>query len=315
MSKITPNKDELISVIINCHNGEKYIRECIDSVIQQTYKDWELVVWDNCSTDSTSKIIDSYDNDKIKYFKSQLFTPLGFARNKAIEKSKGKFFAFLDCDDVWFPTKLEKQITHFKDPKVGIVICDSYLFNENGIINQLYKNKIPPQGYVFSELLVNYFVSLETAIIRKQCLLNLDQWFDETYEVIEEYDLFTRIGYFWKVSYEDTVLAKWRIHSESLTWTKSNLFPKERRNMIEKYKSIIPNFGIKFSKEISLLIKKCDFEEGFDFLRNGKRVMAREFFRAYFLKDKYFFVLYIFTFLPSNIFYIFQKLRRNLRPS
>ena len=129
------------------------------------------------------------------------------------------------------------------------MISNSYLFNDDGIIKQLYREKPPPQGYVFRDLLVNYFISLETAIIRKECLLELDEWFDEKYEVIEEYDLFTRIGYSWKVSYEDSVLAKWRIHSESWTWTRSTLFPKERRNMIEKYKSIIPDFDFSFSKK------------------------------------------------------------------
>ena len=190
MAKNIYKKKDLVSVIINCHNGEKFIRECIDSVIKQTYKNWEIIVWDNFSTDKTANIIKSFNNDKINYFKSKIYTPLGFARNKAIEKANGEFIAFLDCDDIWFPQKLEKQITHFNDNKVGIVISDTYLFNDNGIIKQLYKNKKPPQGYVFRDLLVNYFVSLETAIIRKKCLLDLDEWFDETYEVIEEYDLF-----------------------------------------------------------------------------------------------------------------------------
>ena len=85
--------------------------------------------------------------------------------------------------------------------------------------------------------------------------------------------------------------------------------------MIEKYKSIIPDFDFSFSKEISILIKKCDLEDAFYFLRNGERFMARECLKTNFLKDKYFFVLYIFTFLPLSIFNLFQKLRRNIRPS
>ena len=78
-------------------------------------------------------------------------------------------------------------------------------------------------------------MSLETAIIRRKALEDLNYWFDTRFDVIEEYDLFVRISYNWKLDYVDEVLAKWRVHESSLTWTNSELFPKEKKVNVEKF--------------------------------------------------------------------------------
>ena len=99
----------LVSVIMNCYNGEKYLREAIDSVYSQTYKDWEIIFWDNASTDRSAEIAKSY-NSKLKYFRGEKTIPLGAARNKALEKCSGDYVAFLDCDDLWMEDRLKKQM-------------------------------------------------------------------------------------------------------------------------------------------------------------------------------------------------------------
>ena len=109
------NQKPLVSVIMNCHNGEKYLREAIDSVISQTYNNWELIFWDNHSTDKTSDIIKSYTDSRIYYHYSDTFTTLGKARNAAINASNGEIIAFLDADDIWLKEKLTKQIPLFRD--------------------------------------------------------------------------------------------------------------------------------------------------------------------------------------------------------
>ena len=151
-------KDNIcVSIIMNCYNGEKYLNEAIDSVLAQTFQDWELIFWDNQSSDNSAKILQSYEDERIQYYLSEKFTSLGEARNLAINQSKGEFIAFLDCDDLWLPEKLAKQIPLFSTPEVGLVICDTYFFNEKGIQKQLYKKKKPPVGNVFRELLGEYF--------------------------------------------------------------------------------------------------------------------------------------------------------------
>ena len=112
-------KDPLVSIIMNCHNGEKYLNEAICSVLSQTYENWELIFWDNQSTDKSSVIVQKYKDTRIQYFYAETYTRLGEARNHAIKKSQGEFIAFLDCDDLWMSTKLEKQIPLFSDTRVG----------------------------------------------------------------------------------------------------------------------------------------------------------------------------------------------------
>ena len=112
----------LVSVIINCFNGEKYLCEALDSVITQTYKNWEIIFWDNQSTDKSAEIFKSYKDSRLKYYCASSHTAILYeARNYALKKTNGDFIAFLDVDDWWLPNKLEKQIPLFDDPNVGLV--------------------------------------------------------------------------------------------------------------------------------------------------------------------------------------------------
>ena len=103
-------KKPLVSIIMNCHNGEQYLRESISSVINQKYKNWELIFFDNNSKDQSVKIAKSFFNKKIRVFKSRKFLKLYEARNQAIKKTKGQYICFCDTDDWWFKSKLQVQI-------------------------------------------------------------------------------------------------------------------------------------------------------------------------------------------------------------
>jgi glycosyltransferase involved in cell wall biosynthesis len=298
----------LVSVITNCFNGEKYICEAVDSVLSQTYKNWELIFWDNQSTDRSAEIFQDYDDDRLKYHYSDKFTPLGLARNLAIKKSKGELIGFLDADDIWLSDKLEMQVPVFNDEKVGICICDSYFFNETGVIKQIYKKNKPPNGMVFKELLGRYFISLETAMIRRSSLDLLDEWFDSRFNMIEEYDLFVRIGYKWEVGYVDKVLAKWRAHKDSWTWTNSKDFPFERKLMLDKLEKLIPEFSINYQKEIFLVNRTCDFENARASWSEKNNKEARELLRPYAYSGLKWSVVYMMTYLPYIYFKKLWKL-------
>ena len=107
---------ELVSIITPCFNSEKYLDECITSVINQTYQNWEMLIVDDNSSDNSSILIKSYSkqDDRIKpiFLKDNLGPAM--ARNKAISISKGKYLAFLDSDDIWLPEKLKLQINFMK---------------------------------------------------------------------------------------------------------------------------------------------------------------------------------------------------------
>lgn len=127
MSMAKFDGSDLVSIITPAYNSEKYIASTLESVIQQTYKNWELLIIDDCSIDSTAKIVQSYmEKDKrIRYYKLDKNSGAAIARNKAIEHAKGKYLAFLDSDDIWFPDKLRKQINYMKKYDYNFT-CTSY---------------------------------------------------------------------------------------------------------------------------------------------------------------------------------------------
>lgn len=99
-----------VSILMNGYNCEKHLNESINSIYSQDFTDWEIVFIDNCSTDSTKKIINEYD-EKIKYYKTSKNIPLGEARNFGIQFCKGEYLAFLDTDDIWLKEKLKEQVS------------------------------------------------------------------------------------------------------------------------------------------------------------------------------------------------------------
>ena len=114
----------LISIIMNCYNGEQFLRKSIESVLSQTYKNWELIFWDNRSKDDSAKIFKSHNDKRFKYFMADEHTSLYKARNLAINKSAGEFISFLDTDDVWDEKKIELQEIKMHDKKLyDVVLC------------------------------------------------------------------------------------------------------------------------------------------------------------------------------------------------
>ena len=147
------NNQPLVSIIMNCFNGEKYLREAIDSVISQTYENWELIFWDNQSKDKSSEIFKSHKDKRLKYFLANQHTSLYQARNLAIEKSKGDYIAFLDTDDLWEKDKLELQMNFFNNPEVGVVFSNAWIIKKNIKNKKIHEKKKLPQGYIYNALL------------------------------------------------------------------------------------------------------------------------------------------------------------------
>ena len=102
--------NELVSIIMPSYNTAKFISKTIESVLEQTYKNWELLIVDDCSTDNTDEIVSKYDDDRIIYLKNKKNSGAAVSRNKALKNAKGKWIAFLDSDDLWLPEKLERQL-------------------------------------------------------------------------------------------------------------------------------------------------------------------------------------------------------------
>ena len=132
----------LVSIIVNCFNGEKYLNEALMSVLNQSYKNWEVIFWDNQSSDNSKDIFNSFKNKRFKYFYADEHTSLYKARNLAIKKSNGYLLAFIDTDDLWEKNKLELQVVLFDDPKVSLVysnywIIKNILFSPKNLVKEV----------------------------------------------------------------------------------------------------------------------------------------------------------------------------------
>lgn len=287
-----------VSVIMNCLNCEKYLREAIDSVCAQTYKEWEIIFWDNASTDRSAEIARTYDN-RLRYFRGEETVPLGEARNRALEKACGAFIAFLDCDDLWMPEKLEKQIPLFNNPEVGLVYSDVINFNENGKSHRCYGKKVQCKGECFNELLQNYVLSIPTVIIRSAVLEKENEWFDPRFKLIEEYDFFIRIAYRWQLDMCPDVLAKYRVHLASSSWVKRDLFFNEHLMLLDKYAGLFPNF----STDYYLLLKRIHISRAHYLWISKKGKQARKFLLPYMFKNQKAFYLYFVSFCSHKIIY------------
>jgi len=227
--------------------------------------------------------------------------PLGHARNFAIEKSRGEFIAFLDCDDLWMPNKLEKQVPIFlADMDVGIVYSDTYFFNQSGFNKRLYAKKKPYKGYCFPELLNNYLISLETAVVRKSALDSLDYWFDENFNMVEEYDLFVRVGLNWKVDFSSEVLAKWRVHSESLSWKAPKLFVQEKREMLSKLQ-VKSRVKQSYTRDILMAWHMLALSEAKISWENGNGSAARRIISKSPYRNSKAYLFWMMSFLPFSL--------------
>jgi glycosyltransferase involved in cell wall biosynthesis len=157
--------NDLVSIVMPCYNAENYIGEAIESVLLQTYENWELLVVDDCSTDHSEKIIQFYckKDKRIHYYKTA-FSSGGASvpRNIAIEKSNGRFIAFLDSDDVWLPTKLEQQIKLFSDEKTAIVFSNHEKINEKS--ERKNRVVIAPKTASYQDLLKENIIRTSSGI-------------------------------------------------------------------------------------------------------------------------------------------------------
>ncbi|HOP86751.1 MAG TPA: glycosyltransferase [Syntrophorhabdaceae bacterium] len=293
-----------VSVIINCYNGERYLKEAIDSVYSQTYKDWEIIFWDDASTDNSEQIAKSFD-ERLRYFKGKKALSLGQARNWAIEKAKGDFIAILDQDDIWMPEKLELQVSLFeKNTSVGLVFSDAIDFYQDtgkSISHFTNLGLNPPRGKIFKYLFTmdKYPISMPTAVFRRSALDSLSEWFDIRYKYAEEYDLFLRIAYNWECDYINKPLAIHRIHNASSTKIFHKEISIELSSVMEKIINYYPEIKVTLKKEIEKNKNIIALQYGKSLWQSGQKKEARQIFKKHIFYKKCFF-FFLSTFFPKR---------------
>ena len=259
-------KNFLVSVIMNCHNGQKYLKKSIKSILDQEYKNWELIFWDNKSTDNSKKILKSFKDKRIKYFFSKNYFKLYDARNRAVQKAKGKFICFLDTDDWWYKNKLKLQVKEFqKNKNYNVIYTNLNIFYEKNKKIKIFSKEKLPSGTITQEMLDKYRIGVITVMIKREIFKKYK--FDKNYEIIGDFDFFMKISLSNKFGYIDKPLAFYRIHGKNFSDIKLNIYHKELQHWINK---IGPNFikeGFLLRGQI-LFLRKLKFKNFLSKIKN-----------------------------------------------
>ena len=297
-----------VSVVIPTYNREKYLPDAINSVLNQTYKDFEIIIVDDGSRDNTKEVVESfmkkYPHIPIRYFYQENKGPAA-ARNRGIKEAKGEYIAFLDSDDVWLPAKLEKEVQVLdKDKHCGLVYTDAYEFDRRGIIknSKLATNdRSKMSGMIFENLILGCFIFTSTVMVRKWILEEV-KGFNTEFVPAEDWELWLRIARVYKIVFVDEVLVGYRKEGSRIS---DNL----KLSSLSRHKVIERIFNTRSITPKEYYLKKLShsaifFEIGWIYLKKRRdSESARKEFVKYIvnnpldIKGYYFFIQ---TFFPTS---------------
>lgn len=238
-----------VSVIIPTYNRAYCILNALESIFNQTFSDYEVIVVDDGSTDNTKQVLEKY-SDKITYIYQQNKGQAS-ARNNGIRNSKGEYIAFLDSDDEWLPERLKSGADILDSNKdVYLLFSDMYRTKKGSVLKDTYFGLYKPcRGFVFKELYFQDFIPTSSVIIRKECFLK-QGYFDEFLPLCEDYDMWLRIAPFYKFEYIDKplVIYRYNMHQSS-----SNIIEGLKNQII-----VLENAKMNNSKLIQEFRKKAN---------------------------------------------------------
>lgn len=203
-----------ISVIIPTYNRAKKVVRAIESVLRQTYRDYEIIVFDDGSTDNTKEVVRAINDNRLVYISGNKNRGAGAARNEGVRYAQGKYIAFLDSDDEWLPDKLEKQIEYIAcHPEVGMVYGKMHVIKgekEGDFPNNTTEGEL--EGDIYSWLLRRNTIGAPTMFIKKECFDAIGG-FDESLNCLEDWEFSVRFAKEYRIGYIDEPLIV--VHSSA----------------------------------------------------------------------------------------------------
>jgi len=273
-----------VSVIIPVYNAEKYIEKTLESIFNQSFTDYEIIVIDDGSTDNTPNILKRHTH-KITYIRQENSGGPSSPRNRGIKLAKGKYIALFDSDDLMLEDKLQRQITILdKHPEVSLVFSNFIILREDepqqqsmferepvkGIINSIPKKEIGGNAYrfeklIYDEILQNNFIGTSTVVFRRKDIFEIGL-FDESLIGIEDRDMWLRFSKAGKIfAYTTDILSCYRYIGNSLSRQRKNLISR-----IDFYHRLLrDDLNSKNHKIIKNRIGELYWQYGFT-LRNQK---------------------------------------------
>jgi glycosyltransferase involved in cell wall biosynthesis len=208
-----------VSVLMSVYNGALYLRDSMDSIIKQTFKDFEFIIIDDCSTDDTWKILSEYANKdhRIKLFKNDENIGLTKSLNKGLSQAKGKYIARQDADDISLGNRFDRQIDMLdENPEVVLVSCDIEWINAEGFPLDIMKRSCPDYFINWYLLFYNHLSGHSQVMFRRQQVLELGGY-SEAYRYSQDYELWCRLSKVGKFIILPEVLLQQRSHNRSVS--------------------------------------------------------------------------------------------------
>jgi O-antigen biosynthesis protein len=274
----------MVSIIIPTYNRANLSARAIRSVLNQTFKDFELIIVDDGSTDNTKDMVEGFCkiDARVKYFRQENSgTPAG-PLNNGIKNSQGEYIAFLDDDDEWLPSKLEKQIELFQNsqkPNPGIVSCGCHIIRGDKI--KIYK--FPATDNILESLLdKSVFLSCSSTVMKNAVFVRLGQ-FDETFRLFFARDMWLRICREYDFDFVDEPLYRYHIHESNLSRKDPSREAEELGRLIDKWQVLYKKYPAVWSRQLKTV--------GALYASNGDMASARKYFIAsikaapYYLKN------------------------------
>jgi glycosyltransferase involved in cell wall biosynthesis len=205
-----------VSVIVATYNYGRFLAGALDSVLDQTFADYEIIVVDDGSNDGTGDVIAPYlRHSKLRYIRTDhLGQPK--AKNTGIRAARGKYVAFLDADDLWLPTKLDKQVAVFReDPELGVVYSRWQAIDEHGRSIPDWARPVH-RGHILPQVFRQSFICFSSSVVRLAVLSEVGL-FDERIPLAIDYDLWLRIAQRYRFDYVDEQLVKYRTGHANLS--------------------------------------------------------------------------------------------------
>lgn len=236
---MSPTTRPLVSVIVPVYNGARYLSECLESVLGQTWQDFEIIVVNDGSTDESVEICSRFPKVKIVCQENK---GQSAARNRGVYEAKGKFIAFIDQDDKWYPEKLARQVPILERGKYGMVYSNVDRIDEEGRIverNFLDKVSLQPKQSIRDCLSQDMFILPGTVLMTKELFEKLGG-FDEQLSGYEDDDLFLRVFQHTRIYYIPEALMQWRIYPTSYSYTER--MERSREIYLKKLLKMFPDY-------------------------------------------------------------------------
>ena len=209
-----------VSVVIPTYNRSKLLKKAIKSVLDQTFKDFEVLVVDNASQDDTKEMIASLKDPRIKVCGIQNHGVIARSRNHGMRNAAGEYIAFLDDDDLWLPDKLEKQVSYLEThPEYHLVYTPVWTTDENDVRKELLEiRRSPAEGDLFYELVRGNYIAQTTVLMRRGLLSEIGSFNeDPAYRSIEDYEYWLRVSLKRGIGFIGEPLALYRVHSGGIS--------------------------------------------------------------------------------------------------